>query len=137
LRGDDFLQAVVKAASNTPLGIVRAELGQIGDVADVIPLPRFLDVPPIEFLTGHLLNAGDGFEHRDAVLAPATKVINLPRARVGGEFLDGGNNVMAVNVVSHLLALMAKDGIGSARQHDFNKIGKKTVELDARVGRPS
>ena len=71
----------------------------------------FVDVSPVEFLASQLLDFGNSFEHGHAVFAAATHVVDLAGAGVGGESLDGANDVMAVNVVANLLSFVAKDGV--------------------------
>ena len=88
---------------------------EIRDVADVIALAVFVHVMPIEFAAGELLDARDGFEHGDAVLAAAAHVVDLAGAGIDGEFLDGADNIVAVNVVAHLLAFVAEDACNARR----------------------
>src|SRR4029077_6120990 len=93
-------------AGNLPFWVMGLELAQIRDVTDVIALARFVHVMPIEFAAGELLDARDGFEHGDAVGAAAAHVVDLTAAGIGGEFLDGADNIVAVDVVANLLALL-------------------------------
>src|ERR1700730_18998162 len=72
LRYDHLLQNSTDAARNPPVGIIALEFSQIRDVANVIALPRLLDVMPVQLAPGEPFDAGDGFQHRDAVAAPAT-----------------------------------------------------------------
>ena len=45
--GDDLAEDLIEANSDFPFGIVRLELGKIGDVADVVALAVLFDVLPI------------------------------------------------------------------------------------------
>src|SRR5581483_4635246 len=61
LGSDDFFEDVVEGAGDFPIGVVRLEFAQVGDVADVIAFAGLLDVAPVQLLAGHPLDAGDGF----------------------------------------------------------------------------
>ena len=54
--GDDLAEDFIEANGDFPVGIVRLELGKIRDVADVIALAVFPNVPPVQLLPGHLLS---------------------------------------------------------------------------------
>ena len=88
------------------------------------------------FLPGHLLDFGDGFEHGDAVLAAAAEVVDLAAAGIGGELLDRAHNVMTMNIVADLLALVAENGISAAGNGHLHEVGKEAMKFDAGVRRP-
>ena len=112
------------------------EFREIGDVADVVADAVLVDVAPVQFLAGELLSAVDGFDHGDAVLAAATHVVHLPGAGTSGELFDGANDVVAVNVVTDLLALVTEDRVVPACKCLLDQIGEETVKFDAGMGRP-
>src|SRR5229473_2829644 len=101
--GDDFFESGVEGFGERPTGIVGLEFAEVGNVADVIAFAIFVDVSPGEFFSSQLLDFGNSFEHGDAVFAAASHVVDLAGAGVGGEGLDGANDVVAVNVVANLL----------------------------------
>ena len=77
----------------------------------------------------------DGFDHRDAVLAAATHVVDLPGAGTSGELFDGPDYVVAVDVVANLLALVTEDCVVPAYEGLLDEIGEETVKFDPGVGR--
>ena len=120
LRRDDFLENRVQPARNSPVGIIFLEFSQVRDIADVIALSRFVHILPRQFLSAHLLDALDGFQHRDAVFASAAEVINLAGPRIRRKLFDRAHHVIAVDVVAHLLALVAKNRVRAAAQSNLN-----------------
>src|SRR6266849_7245351 len=115
---------------------MRLEFREVGDVTDVVALAVFLDVLPIHFFPGQLLDLRDGFEHRDAVFPAAPQIIDLAGPRRRRERLNLTHHVVAVDVVPHLLGLVAKDRICPARKRHLHQIRKKSVQLDPGVRRP-
>ena len=71
---NDLAKDFVEADGDGPVGIVRAEFGEIRNVADVVALAVFIDVVPVHSLAGHLFNFRDGFEHGNAVRAASTRL---------------------------------------------------------------
>ena len=135
LRSDNFPKNGAEITRDFPVRIVRLEFAQIRDITDVIALASFLDIFPVQCFSGHLGNFRDGFEHRDAIRASPAKVIDLAGSWVRGKFLDGANDVVAVNVVANLFGLVAKDRLPAAGERNFYQIGKKTVQLNAGMRR--
>src|SRR5262252_1040601 len=111
------------------------EFSQVRDVANVISLSRFLNITPRQFLAAHLLDALDGFQHRNAVLASAAEVVDLAGPRIRGKFLDCPNHVVAVDVVAHLFAFVAKNGIRAAAERHLYEIRQESMKLHAGVRR--
>src|SRR5882724_4736630 len=131
LRGDNFLKDRVQVARNFPVRIVRLKFAQIGDVADVIAFAGFFHVIPGELLAGHIGNFSYGFQHRNAVSAPAAEVIDFARTRIRRKFLNCAYDVMAVNVVADLFGLVTENGISAAAKRNLYQIRKKSVQLNA------
>ena len=105
---NDLAKDFVEADGDGPVGIVRAEFGEIRNVADVVALAIFIDVIPVHFLAGHLFNFGDGFQHGNAVLTASTKVIDFARPRMRRKVFYRANYIVTVNIVAHLFTLVAK-----------------------------
>ncbi len=101
---------------------MRLELPQIRNVTDVIALARFLHVMPVQLAPGELFDSRDGFEHGNAVAAPSAHVVDLAGPRIRGKFFDGLHDVMAVNVVAHLLAFVAVNAVAPVAQRDLHQI---------------
>src|SRR6266481_5412149 len=106
----NVFQDDVERAADTPIWIMRAELRQVGDVADVIALAVLLDILPVQFFSIHLLNFGNSFKHRDAVLTAPAEVVDLAATRIGSEFLHGTYDIVTMNIIADLLALVTEDG---------------------------
>src|SRR5258708_5698594 len=126
---NDLAKDFVEAYGDRPVGIVRAEFGEIRNVADVVALAVFIDVVPVQFLAGHLFNFGDGFEHGNAVRAASTKVIDFARSRIRRKLFYSANYIMTVNIVAHLFPLVAKYRIRCATERYLYQIRQKTVQL--------
>src|SRR5260370_6624100 len=105
---NDLAKDCVEGDGDGPVGIVRAEFGEIRNVADVVALAVFIDVVPVQFFASHLFNFSDGFQHGNAVFAASTKVIDFARPRVRRKLFYSANYVVTVDIVTHLFALVAK-----------------------------
>src|SRR5208283_554498 len=114
LAGDDLAENLVEGDGDTPVGVVGLELGEVGDVADVVADAVLVDILPVHCFAGHFCDLGDGFEDGNAVFAAAAEVVDLAGARIGGKLFDGADDIVAVDVVAHLLALVADDRIRAA-----------------------
>src|SRR5438067_12888632 len=88
--------------------MVVPEPAEIGDVTDVIPDPRLLDVFPLELPSVELLEPGDRLDHGDAVVPSASQVVDGGDARTFGEGEDCGADVGGVEIVAHLLSPVAE-----------------------------
>ena len=71
LRHDHLVQKSVEVARNSPLRVIFLEFSQIRNVADVVAFARFLDVTPVQLAPREIFDTANGFQHRDAVAAPA------------------------------------------------------------------
>lgn len=83
-------------------------LRQVSNVADVIAHPIFIleCMPQVET---HFLEGGNRFQNREAVLPPAADVVDLAAARRLKKLEEKLGNVIAVNLVTYLLSLIAND----------------------------
>src|SRR5258708_16937285 len=72
-----FLQNRIEIAGQAPTGIVALQLGQVRDVADVIPLARLFRVCPIDLLSGQLFDSRDGFDHANAIGSAPSQPLTL------------------------------------------------------------
>src|SRR3982751_6783802 len=90
-----------------PRRIVRAQLAQVADVADMVAAPVLghVLVPerPAEPRFRHL----DALENRRAVPAAAADVVDLAGPRRLNERMQRADDIDGVNLVAHLLALVA------------------------------
>src|SRR5256885_9763245 len=90
------------------------EFPKVRDITNVIALARFVHIAQIQLASGHLLDPLDRFQHRNTVYTPAAQVVHLAGPRICSKLFDGPHHVMTVNIVTHLLALIAKTGIPAA-----------------------
>src|SRR6185437_5606223 len=125
LRSDNFFEYAFQAARDRPVRIMGLELSQVRDVADMVSLASLVDIAPIHFASGHLLNSRNCLQHGSAVSPSAAHVVHLARAGIDGKFLDGANHIVTVYVVPNLLALIAKHRVGITTQRHLHQIGKK------------
>ena len=100
-------------------------------VADAV----VFDVGPFQFASADLFAAVNGFKHRTIRVTAAADVINLTRARFLEKLPESLDKVVAVDVVAHLFALVAKHAIGRAVHRTTHEIGKKSVQFGAGVRR--
>src|SRR5450756_839197 len=68
-------------------------------------------------------------------MAAAAHVVNLTGTRLEGELPERFDEVVAVDVVAHLLAFVAEHAIGAAGSSTFHEVGEKAVKFGARVRR--
>src|SRR5208337_203691 len=131
LCGNNFFQNSIQRAGNAPIGVMRAELGQVRDVADVVALAVLVDILPIHWFAGHLPDFGDTFEHGDAVFSTAAEVVDLATARAGRKHFDRTDDIMAMYVIADLLAFISINGIGAAGNGHLHEVGEEAVEFHA------
>ena len=131
--GDDLAENFVQADGDFPIRVVGLEFAEIGDVADVVALAIFLAILPIHFFAGHAFEFGNGFEHGDAVFSTAAEVVDLAAVRIRCELLDGSDDIVTMNVVANLLALVAEDRVLATGNGHFHQVGEEAVKLNARV----
>ena len=60
-------------------------------------------------------------------MASAADIVDFSCAGILVEVPEGGNQVVAVDIVADLFALVAEDGIRPAADHAFDQIAQKTV----------
>ena len=132
---DNFGKDVVEALGQIPGRIVGAHFGEIGNVADVVPFPVFIDVGGEHFLSRQFFDSGKGFQDGAAIGTASAQVINLARAWFFKKCGDKAGHIVRVDVVPDLLALVSVHVVGLALEIAFHEVGEKAVELDpAMVG---
>jgi hypothetical protein len=77
----------------------------------------------------------EGFQDGDAVGAPAAKVVHLTDARLFGEGLNEARHVVGMDVIPHLLALIAVDFVQPLLDIALDQVAQKAVQLDATMVR--
>src|SRR5262249_29968763 len=117
--GEDPVERVL----GIPGRVVVAKAREVADVADVVAAPRLLDVLPGELPAAQIVELRDRLEHRDAVRAAAAEVVDRGRTGAVGEGGDRRADVERVEVVAHLLGLVAVDLVGDPFLHRAGEVG--------------
>ncbi len=133
----DLLEDIIQGLGDAPRRIMRLHLGQIADVADVVPFPVLVHILPLHGFAG---NGGDfleGFKDGDTVVTTATDVVHLAAAGIIKEGVDEADDVQAMNVVPHLLAFVAEDVVLFSGKVALDEVAEEAVEFDTAVVRAS
>jgi hypothetical protein len=99
----------------------------------VIAAPRLLDVFALQPAPTQFLQPLDRFEHGDAVAAAAAEVVDGSGNRALAERHDRRADVVGVNVVADLLALVAEDPVGTPLSDRARDVREKAVQFGAGV----
>jgi hypothetical protein len=129
----NLLENCLQIEAVSPLWIVALELGHTADPPDVISNPIVLYVLPVQLAPADFLTSLNRLQHRAAGMSSSTDVINLSRTRRFEEFPKRIDEVVAVDVVTHLLALVPKDAVGQAVGGAFHQISQKPMQFRAGV----
>jgi len=133
---DNFGKDVVEALRQIPGRIVGAYFGEIGNVADVVPFPVFIDVGGEHFLARQFFYPGKGFQDGAAIGTASSEIVDLARAGLFKKCGDKAGHIVRVDVVPDLLALVSVHVVGLALEIAFHEVGEKAVELDPAVVGP-
>src|SRR6202012_3549328 len=101
---------------------------QVAHPPDVVPHPVLVAVLPNHFFTGNLLTDLDRLQHGTVRCPPAAHVVDLTLARVAKELVEGLDQVGAMDVVPHLFAPVAEDGVPSSLDATLQQVSEKSVE---------
>src|SRR6516225_3132690 len=112
-----------------PADEMRPDLGQIGDITDVITYPMLVTVGVVQ-RKPHVLQSLNRFEDGHAVLSASPEVIDLTTTGGAEEMQKQLHHVAGMDLVAHLLALVAEDRIRPAGDRAPNDIGEIPVQLD-------
>src|SRR5438105_9759917 len=129
----DLLDRLADRDLDLPTRIVGAETAEVADVADVVAAPWLVHVFRLERPSEQLLEPPRSLEDRNAVRAAAAEVVDGRDARLLVEGQHRGADVIRVDVVADLLALVAEDSVRPALADRPGEIGEEPVELGARV----
>jgi len=102
---------------------VGAHFGEIGNIADVIPFPIFVDVGGEHFLARQFFNSSKGLQDRAAVGTASAEIIDFARAWVFKKRGDKASHIERVDVVPDLLALVSVHVVGLALEIAFHEVG--------------
>jgi len=87
---------------------MRLEFADVGHLPYMIPRARPVNVSVLQLFPDCFLTDGDGLLHGAIAVPRATRVVNLARSRVLVKTVEGIHQVVTVDIVSHLLALVTK-----------------------------
>ena len=132
----DLADRFIQADADVPLGVVLAHLGEITDVADVIADAVLIHVLEHLGLAGMLLGDLERLPDRAGIGAAATEVVHLRHPGLGNERLDEARHIVGVDVVAHLLTLIAEHLIQPPLQVALHQITQKAMQLHPAVVRP-
>src|SRR5947208_13377086 len=123
---EDLLQNFPQSEAKFPLRIMRLKFPHIADPPDVIADAIALLVMPGEFATADFFTKRNRFHDRAIAKASTTHVVNFCDSR----FIDEGSKrfhqIEAVNVITHLFALVTEDAIGPADDATLHQISEET-----------
>ncbi len=102
---------------------MRAHFGEIGNVADVVPFPVFIDVGGEHFLARQFFYPGKGFQDGAAIGTASAEIIDLARAWFFKKCGDKASHIERVDVVPDLLALVSVHVVGLALEIAFHEVG--------------
>ena len=102
----------------------------------MIPNTVLVDVLMDLFFSREFLGDLESFPDGAGIGTATADVINFPDAGSFNELLNKAGDVVGVDVVADLFALVAENLVFAAFQVAFDQIGKEAVELDAAVVGP-
>jgi hypothetical protein len=129
----NLLKSLLQALGDAPLGVMRFHLAQVAIVADVVAAAVLLVVAIAHRFAADVFDPGEGFQDGDGVVFAAAEVIDFGDAGLGDEGLDEARHVVGMDVVAHLLAFVAKDGVFPFFQVALDQVAEETVQLYARM----
>ena len=131
----NFRQDLLDSVAEFPVRIMRLEFPHIADPPDVVADPVVLFVSPVQFFAADAFAFVNRLQHRAVRVAAAADVIDFARARLLEKLPERIHQVVAVNVVAHLFAFVAKNAIRRAADGATHQIREKTVQFRARMRR--
>src|SRR5713101_8331222 len=89
---------------------MRSDLREIRNIADMISDPIRV-VIRVAQRKAHLIQQVDGLEDRNAVRPSTAQIVNFATTGIAEEFQKNRRDVVAMNLVAHLLALVSVDSV--------------------------
>lgn len=108
-----------------------AQLGGIREVTDVVANAVFIDVLVNLPFAGKIFRDFECFPNRSRVVASAADVVDIRDARGLDEFLDEAGDVVEVDFVADLLALLAEGLVFAPLEVALHEAGEEAVEFSA------
>ena len=112
---------------------MRPHFAEIGEVTDMVTDTVFVDILIDLGFAAEFFGQGEGLPNRAGVRAPASDVVDLAHARGRDEGINKGGDVVGMDVVPDLLALVTEDLVFASLEIAFHEVTQEAVELDAAV----
>src|SRR5580704_13400378 len=112
------------------------KLPNVADPPNVVPAAVLVKIRRREPRSGNFFAQRNRFEQRAIAVAASTHVVDLSGPGRFVEFVKRANQVGAVNVVPHLLLLIAEDLVGHPCGSALHQVSEKSVQLRSRMIRP-
>src|SRR5258708_7804002 len=109
-----------------PVREMRSDLGEIRNIADVISYPIRVVIRMAK-RKAHPIQQVDGLQDRNAIRPSAPEIVDLPATRIAEKFQKNCHDVVAMDLIAHLFALVAIDGVLAPAHGAMDDIGEVTV----------
>ena len=134
---DDLADGLGEADGDIPRWVVGFHFPEVAVVADVVSDAVLVHIGEGLFHSGEGFGDLEGFEDRAGVSFSTAEVVDLRDARGFAEFPHEAGHILAVDVVAHLLALVAVDLVFATFEIAFHEVAEEAVEFHAGVVRAS
>ena len=136
LPGFDYLaDGFGEADGDVPRRVLGFHFPEVAVVADVVADAVLVHIGEGLFFSGERFGDLEGFEDGAGVLFSTAEVVDFGDARGFAEFPHEAGHILAVDVVTHLLAFVAVDLVFAAFEIAFHEVAKEAVEFHAGVVR--
>src|SRR5438552_1470246 len=115
---------------------MRLHLAQVAVITDVISDAVLFQIPPFHGQAGNFFDALKRLDDGAGVSLASTQVIDLTRAWSLPELKDETRNILRMDIVADLFALVAEDPILTTFQIALDQIAQETMQLDTGMIRP-
>src|SRR6266545_688680 len=122
--GTDLRQGAVERILLPPFRIVGVDVAQVANIANMIANTVLVNILHPQLLANQFLEARDCVDHRNAVVSPAAEVVDRGDARAVVERLEERTDIVRVDVVAYLLALVAVDPVGASLACCTGQVGQ-------------
>src|SRR5258708_20048945 len=107
------------------------ELAHVADPPDMVPYPVVLTVNIVHFFLCDLFAKGNRFQHRAIGVSTSAGVIDLSGTRILVKFPEHIHQIIAMNIIPQLFALVAEDSILISGDRAFHQIRKEAMQFGA------
>ena len=115
-------QNILNTPCNSPIGIIGLHTRKIAEVANMVAGAGGIAIAVRHGLPGMLLQPCKGFEDADGIGFAAANIVHRCGAGRCYKCMDKSGYIVAMNIIAHLLALVAKNSIGLLQGMAFNQV---------------